>query len=214
MSAIFWVAVIGIVVGGLIYISVEGDINPVSIAQSDIKKLTKSFETGDSISFFLTPTKTSEFEYGPESPFVNNENEGIVQTDQNQTVQIRNETLIETSQIGGSSSDQIPIGNIIRIAGNIRLVDPNTINPDKPEYVPPPFKYVLEITCDHRQYCNLQPLATRGTTDSIGNFEYKWTTSYRDSLGEYVAKITARSEILDPFDKPYLLEHEYRFSLF
>ena len=94
----------------------------------------------------------------------------------------------------------------------MKLVDPNSIN-DR-QFVPPPFKYILEITCDFREFCSLDTIARRGVTDSIGSFEEKWTTStIQHDPGEYVAKITARSEVLDPFDRPYLLEFEYRFVL-
>jgi len=223
-NKIFGVIILAGVIFGMAMLWIEGSVDPIALAQQDIKQITKQFQTGDLITFNLqpdAPTK-SEFVY-TQTRDLSAENNVVNGTSLNGTIPLIERTTVDVRCnpnpnnpydpcVGSSLTDKIQLGNIVIISGNMKLVDPNSIN-DR-QFVPPPFKYILEITCDFREFCSLDPIARRGVTDSIGSFEEKWTTStIQHDPGEYVAKITARSEVLDPFDRPYLLEFEYRFVL-
>lgn len=223
-SKIFGVIILAGVMFGIVMLWIEGSVDPIAIAQKDIKQITKQFQTGDLITFNLQPDAPSktEFVYTDnrdlllENNIVNGTNlTGTAPVIERTTLDVRcnpNPNNPYDPCVGDSLTDKIQLGNIVIISGNMKLVDPNSVT-DR-QFVPPPFKYVLEITCDFREDCILEPIGRRGTTDSVGSFEEKWTTStIQHNPGKYVAKITARSEVLDIYDRPYLLEFEYDFVL-
>ena len=58
-----------------------------------------------------------------------------------------------------------------------------------------------------------EPLTTKDPATGEPLEDRVLAQAQQDTIGEYIATITARSETLDPFGKPYLLKHEYRFWL-
>ncbi len=235
-GGILWIAVIFVLVGSLVYMAIEGDINPVSIAQKDLNQLTQIIkdtrcnQVGDCIDVWLQPQAPISdeifYEGEPEGQrdLELEQNSNINNT--NGSIPIISKTFIDARCIPNPSNpydpcddkslaDKIQIGNVVHVAGTVRIVDPLSLDPLNPNFVNPPFKYSVEIYCDFRDFCITSPIARRGITDSIGNFDEKWTTSQTNSgKGEYIAKITSWSIIDDPFGRPYLVENEYRFELF
>lgn len=86
------------------------------------------------------------------------------------------------------------------IESDVKLYDINE------QYVVPPYGYLLTITCEHRDGCNVSNTRSVGAgqvTDGSGGIRYSWTTSTNtDSLGDYEVILNVRSAILDSDGSP------------
>ena len=217
-NKIAWIAVLVAMFGGLGYLMSINEEKVTSNIISDVEALTKKFPTGDEITFYPQPIvepqniplEENNIAPIPDVPVETAEGE---QVDEQQTEQpIETEIQDPQSQVFVGSSDlayarnmdsiqkgtndQIQLGNIVNIVGTIKLVD---VMGDE---VPPPHKYNIDVDCSFRDFCNMITMSNRGETDTSGTFQYKWTTNQQDTIGEYIATITPRSETLDPFGKP------------
>ena len=82
---------------------------------------------------------------------------------------------------------------------DVKLYDENE------KHIPAPYGYQLTISCEHRDGCNADQ--TRSTsagqvTDGSGGIRYSWTTSFKDSIGEYEIYLNVRSALLDDNGSP------------
>ena len=227
-NKIAWIAVLVAMFGGLGYLMTINEEKVTSNIVSDVEALTKKFPTGDEITFYPQPyvppqeipmqennvvliVEKTEIVDGEEviveEPVPTNE---LEQVDPQSQVFIGSSDLAyarNMDSIQTGTNDQIQLGNIVNIVGSIKLLDV------KGEEIPAPHKYSIDADCAFTDFCNLITMTNRGETDTSGHFSYKWTTTQNDTIGEYVATITAQSDIKDPFGRPYLLKHEYRFWL-
>ena len=227
-NKIAWIVLLVGMFGGLGYLMTLNEEKVTSNIINDVEALTKKFPTGDEITFYPQPNISPQdipMQENNVVPIVEKteiiDGEEVIVEEPLDMTEIES-TDPESQVFVGSSdlayarnmdaiqkgtNDQIQVGNIVNIVGSIKLLD---IRSDE---IPAPYKFALDIDCDFRDNCNLITISYRGETDTSGTFQYKWTTSQRNSIGEYIATITAQSEIDDPFGKPYLLKHEYRFWL-
>lgn len=199
------------VVGGVYYISQTSDV-PIPQTDDLIEPFTKSFATGDAITFQIPtapepPPKTIESAPVVTVPVTNSTNS----TAPPQVDVITQDTSFDKSgakkQSVYSIDNKMTVtkGNIADIQGDITIVDPLTKQAVEPRF----YKYWLTIECsDMTQFCNLEPLTTRGSTDSNGHFQYKWTTHTNTQLGLYSVIIIAQSESADGDGLKYRLEHQ------
>tara|TARA_Y100001963_G_scaffold133854_1_gene193888 strand:- start:2019 stop:2714 length:696 start_codon:yes stop_codon:yes gene_type:complete len=227
-NKIAWIAVLVAMFGGLGYLMSINEEKVTSNIISDVEALTKKFPTGDEITFYPQPNISPQeipMQENNVVPIVEktkivNGTEVIVQepvpTTELEQVDPQSQVFVGSSDLAYArnmdsiqtgTNDQIQLGNIVNIVGSIKLLDING------EEIPAPHKYSIDVDCDFRDFCNLITMTNRGETDTSGHFSYKWTTTQNDTIGEYVATITAQSDIKDPFGRPYLLKHEYRFWL-
>jgi hypothetical protein len=91
------------------------------------------------------------------------------------------------------------IGHQCIIEADVKLYDENE------KHIPAPYGYQLTISCEHRDGCNADQ--TRSTsagqvTDGSGGIRYSWTTSFKDSIGEYEIYLNVRSALLDDNGSP------------
>ena len=94
------------------------------------------------------------------------------------------------------------IGNQCVIEADIKLYD------KQEKIVPAPYSYQLSISCEHRNGCNQEQTRTTSAgqvTDGSGGVRYSWTTSFKDSLGDYEIMLNVRSAILDSDGSPIIL---------
>ena len=94
------------------------------------------------------------------------------------------------------------LGNQCVIEADIKLYD------KQERLVPAPYGYQLTISCEHRDGCNQEQSRTTSAgqvTDGSGGVRYSWTTSFKDSLGEYEILLNVRSAILDSDGSPIIL---------
>jgi len=94
------------------------------------------------------------------------------------------------------------LGNQCVIEADIKLYD------KQERLVPAPYGYQLSISCEHRDGCNQEQSRTTSAgqvTDGSGGVRYSWTTSFKDSLGEYEILLNVRSAILDSDGSPIIL---------
>jgi hypothetical protein len=223
-NKIAWIIVLVGMFGGLGYLMSINEEKVTSNIVSDVEALTKKFPTGDEITFYPQPVvepqniPLEENNIAPVPDEVidapeGEQTEGLVETEQQDPqsqVFVGSQDLAyarNMDSIQKGTNDQIQLGNIVNIVGTIKLLDIYG------EEIPPPHRYTIDVDCDFRDWCNMITMTNRGETDTSGTFQYKWTTNQQDTIGEYRATITAKSEIDDPFGKPYLLKHEYRFWL-
>ena len=217
-----WIGILIIMFGGLGYLMIENEEQVQSNIIDDVEALTKTFSTGDEITFYPQPIVENndiELEDNNVVPLV--EKTEIVNGTEVVTLEPAPEepdsqVFVSSMDIGykkdgdpivAGVNDQIQIGNIVNIVGMIKLVDNLGID------IPAPHRYTIDIDCDFRDKCNLITITNRGITDTSGHFQYKLTTNQQFTEGEYVAVITATSDQTDNFGKPYLLQHQYRFWL-
>lgn len=105
----------------------------------------------------------------------------------------------QSELVGDKGQMLVQIGNIATIQSQIKILD-NNGEIIEPRY----YEYYMTIDCDDSmEFCNLDPISRRGTTDSGGNFIQKWTTDFHDMPGLYKAVILATSEKTDEFDRKY-----------
>ena len=227
-NKIAWIAVLVAMFGGLGYLMSINEEKVTSNIVSDVEALTKKFPTGDEITFYpqpYVPPQEIPMQENNVVPIVEktkivNGTEVTVQepvpTNELEQVDPQSQVFVGSSDLAYArnmdaiqkgTNDQIQLGNIVNIVGTIKLLDIYG------EEIPPPHRYTIDVDCDFRDFCNMITMTNRGETDTSGTFQYKWTTNQQDTIGEYRATITAKSEIDDPFGKPYLLKHEYRFWL-
>tara|TARA_B110001454_G_scaffold4191_1_gene3863 strand:- start:468 stop:1163 length:696 start_codon:yes stop_codon:yes gene_type:complete len=94
------------------------------------------------------------------------------------------------------------LGNQCVIEADIKLYD------KQERIVPAPYSYQLSISCEHRNGCNQEQTRTTSAgqvTDGSGGVRYSWTTSFKDSLGDYEIMLNVRSAILDSDGSPIIL---------
>ncbi len=227
-NKIAWVVLLVGMFGGLGYLMTLNEEKVTSNIINDVEALTKKFPTGDEITFYPQPNISPQdipMQENNVVPIVEKTEiidgeEVIVEepldmteiesTDPESQVFVGSSDLAyarNMDSIQKGTNDQIQVGNIVNIVGSIKLLDIYG------EEIPAPHKYMIDVDCNFRDFCNMITMTNRGETDTSGTFQYKWTTDQKDTIGEYVATITAQSEIDDPFGKPYLLKHEYRFWL-
>lgn len=222
-NKIAWIAILVVMFAGLGYLMTINEEQVTTNVMKDVETLTKKFPTGDEITFYPQPvvqpqdipieennTVPLQQEQPPDVPDEPTPVAEEVPQDPTSEVFVSSSDLSYTrnmSAVQSGTNDQIQLGNIVNIIGSIKLLD------IRGGEIPPPHRYTMDIDCEFRDFCNMITMSFRGETDTSGHFQYKWTTNQQDSLGEYVAVITARSDIDDPFGKPYLLKHEYRFWL-
>ena len=71
------------------------------------------------------------------------------------------------------------------ITGIVNLIDPATGN-----RIPPPYSYLITISCDYRDFCSLSPsLSSNGVSFSDGTFKYTWVITEKVTVGEYEVSV-------------------------
>jgi len=223
-NKIAWIIVLVGMFAGLGYLMSINEEKVTTNIINDVEALTKKFPTGDEITFYPQPVvepqniPLEENNIAPVPDEIVDAPEGeqteelaeTEQQDPQSEVFVGSQDLAyarNMDSIQKGTNDQIQLGNIVNIVGTIKLLDIYG------EEIPAPHRYMIDVDCDFRDWCNMITMTNRGETDTSGTFQYKWTTNLQDTIGEYRATITAQSEIDDPFGKPYLLKHEYRFWL-
>ena len=196
----------------------------------------RTFETRDKIAFVLDPIAPTSIKFTFESK---EEAEKALAEKQQEAIQ-NNQTEIkyELVQTADSKFELKPvsygftdvykkdlpqgtyqIGNKITISGVITLIDPETCKVVDGTTVcdilrPPIYDYLLEISCDFRDFCSIIPISITSKTETDGSFYYPFTTNQKWTEGDYLASISATSKVIDPkTQRPYKLYLEYPFKL-
>ncbi len=210
MSMIYLVGIL-VIIGGLVLLAYDNNPNVLDQSHKEARTLLATF--GDeSIAFDLEPqAPKTEFVY------IEVEKEVEVVADDG-TITTENQTSLEkvpTSEIYGEISDRqtgntkiVKRGHQSDITGTIILLDPVTQT-----RIPPPYSYQLTLDCDFREWCNTNPIGINSNTDGEGKFKYTWTTTSKDSLGEYKIFVRITSQALDSNGNRQVLEHFMNLEL-
>ena len=196
----------------------------------------RTFETRDKIAFVLDPAPPTSLTFTFESK---KEAEKALAEKQQEAIQ-NNQTEIKYELVQNADSTfdlksvsygftdvykkDLPqgtyqIGNKITISGKITLIDPQTCKVVEGQTVcdilrPPIYDYLLEISCDYRDFCSIIPISISEKTETDGSFYYSFTTNHKWTEGDYLASISATSKVIDPkTQRPYKLYLEYPFNL-
>jgi hypothetical protein len=218
MGATYYLIGIFMVIGGLIFIAIDNDSAVRENIQQDYGEARQLLATfgQESIAFDLEPQPPStEFTYIQEIE----EAEVIVVDEQgNETTEIQNVTTTKkvlTSEIYAELKDrqtgQIKIvkqGHQADITGTIILIDPVTTGT-----ISPPYSLHFTLDCNFRNGCTTDPIGINTITDGEGKFKYTWSTSGRDTIGEYHAFVRVSSQTLDGHGNKQVLEHYLTLEL-
>ena len=191
---IFYILVVIVVILGVSVLAYEkGNINPVQYSEQ-VYSLVQNHPDGSFAEFFLDPQKpVTEYVYKMV------EKKEIVTLDNGTQVEqvTQEQVAVPVSEGEITTTEKQSLQKYCRvnyqciIEGKLGLVDNNG------KEVPPPYFYVLTITCDFRDGCNAkrEVSITGEKTDGNGGFRYTWTTSANlgETAGEYNAIVSARS---------------------
>lgn len=154
----------------------------------------------------------------------------------NQTGTLTEEDLVMIKVEGGESYGYTPkfkleelpenhyqISNPVLFSGKLQKVieDSCELNQDTNavacDYITPAlFSYTFEVTCEHRDFCNLITITRTGQkTNNDGSWDQKIQTNPSDfNEGEYIMSISANSDVINPdTQRPYLINAEQKFYM-
>ena len=191
---IFYIVIVIVVILSVsVWAYQKGSINPIQYSEQ-VFSLVQNHPDGSFAEFFLDPQKpVTEYVYK-----MIEKKEIITLDNGTQTEQITQEEIaVPVSEGEIITTEKQSLQKYCRvnyqcvIEGKLSLVDQNG------KSVPPPYFYILIITCDFRDGCNPQRevSATGEKTDGNGGFTYVWATSERlgEKAGEYHTIVSARS---------------------
>lgn len=219
----------------------DGDINSAynnaeQIALDNIGKIRTMNDAGDVAEIFKgKPTVVQE------TVFINQNTGKEVSKDEfiqtvNQTGTVTEEDLIQMYVTGGESygytaqfkNKELPdnhyqISNPVQFNGKLMkviegscMLNPDTNNVECDYITPATFSYTFTVSCEYRDFCSLTDIFRYGQkTQNDGSWNQLIQTNPSDfTVGEYVMKIEANSEVINPVTlRPYIIIAEKKFNM-